>query len=1077
MKNRMSGFMDLLFRVMAISLLAAGTAVASAAQDRDIDLHVDGQPISHVLERLNRDYAFNFVLLTPEIDVDRRVSLDLSGVSLADALAEIFEGEDVSYEILGSTVRIRRQDREQSAAVAHTVSGRVLDADGQPLVGAYVLEQGTKNGTVTDLDGNYSIVLTGNSSRPVLTYSFLGYLTSEESVTPGTRADVILEEDSQMLEGVVVMGYGVQKRGNITGAVSTVQARDIEDIPVNNFGAAIAGRTAGVQVVSPSGKPSGGFSVRVRGATSITAGNEPLYVVDGVPTTDTYSINPEEIESITVLKDASSAAIYGSAGANGVVLITTKSGNSEETVVEFNAYYGFSSRPKKMDVLDAAEYESLLADLGYGALDKSVYNANIDWQDEMFQVAPMQNYHLSIAGGTEKTKYYIAGGYTDQDGIIRPSSFKRMNFKVNFEYQAKDWLKIGTTMNYSRITDVDVSDGSSESVVLQSITTPSVVGKYSADGTFMTLPFLSSLENPLSGIDNYDRNKVSNRLLGYFFAEITLWKNLKFKSSLGWEVGWSRYKEFLDPFNSIWGRNQEGMARYNTAFDYKWINENILSWNQDWDRHSLSALAGFIVSKSASEGADVSVQGFSSNKLHILNAGTVFNQPTEYYGASSNVSAISRINYDYDNRLMATVNFRADASSKFGRDSRWGFFPSFSLGWRMSNESFMENALWLNDLKIRAGWGMVGNDQIGNYSSYSIYGTGANYNIDGTILSGYYQSQIGNDKLKWETTSQTNVGVDMSVLRSRINMTLDLYYKHTSDLLLMVNLPLSTGFESGIQNVGKVVNRGIEFQLGTRNLTGKFKWNTDFNISFNDNKVLDMAGSPVIYTGALDKKIAGNVSIIKEGLPLGTFWGYEAAGVNPQDGRMMYENAEGMLVYEEDLDPDVDRREIGCAQPVFTYGINNDFRWKNLSLSILLQGSYGNDIFNATRMFTEGMFDSRNQSSAVLMRWRNPGDYTTIPRPEKDNYPVISSRFVEDGSYLKIRNVRLGYSFPERWISRIRLKSLSVYVSADNLVTWTNYSGLDPEVNIGGTSATAMSIDQGVVPHPRTYVFGVNVVF
>ena len=1078
MKHTITGIRKFMAGLFLMSLLSFCPTGAFAAPDGGISINVKDRSITWVLEQLNKDFSLNFVLLTPEINVDRKVSVNLTDATLSEVMKAIFRDGDVSWEVMGNTVRIMKKENSRASSLSgQNVSGKITDGEGEPLVGAYILEKGTSNGAIADLDGNYSIALEGSPEDAILTFSYVGYLTRDVQVSAMENINVALEEDTQMLEGVVVMGYGVQRKGDITGAVSTVQARSIEDIPVNNFGAAIAGRTAGVQVVSPSGKPSGGFSVRVRGATSITAGNEPLYVVDGVPTTDTYSINPEEIESITVLKDASSAAIYGSAGANGVVLITTKSGNREETTVEFNAYFGFSSRPKKIDVLNADEYQELLTDLGYGQIDKSVYNADIDWQDEMFQVAPVQNYHLSISGGSEKTKYYIAGGYTDQDGIIKPSSFGRMNFKVNFEYQAKSWLKVGTTLNYSRIKEVDISDGTSESVVLQSITTPSVVGKYSSDGTFMTLPFLSSLENPLSGIENYDRNKVTNRLLGYFFAEITLWKDLKFKTSLGWEAGSSRYKEFLDPFNSIWGRNQEGMARYNTSFDYKWINENIFSWSHVYGRHSVSALAGFIVSKNVYEGADVSVQGFSSNKLHILNAGTVFNQPTEYYGAASNASALARINYDYDNRFMATVNFRADGSSKFGADNRWGFFPSFSAGWRISNESFMRNAMWLNDLKIRVGWGMTGNDQIGNYSSYSIYGTGANYNIDGSILSGYYQSQIGNDKLKWETTSQTNVGIDMSVLDSRINFNLDLYHKYTSDLLLMVNLPLSTGFESGIQNVGKVVNKGIELQLSTRNLTGGFKWNTDFNISFNDNKVLDMASSPVIYTGALDKKIAGNVSIIKEGLPLGTFWGYEAVGVNPDTGRMMYENADGMLVYEEDLDPDTDRRDIGCAQPLFTYGIGNDFRWKNLSLSILLQGSFGNEIFNATRMFTEGMFDSRNQSSAVLMRWRQPGDYTTIPKPEKDNYPVISSRFVEDGSYLKIRNIRLGYSFPERWINKIRLKTLSVYVSADNLVTWTNYSGLDPEVNISGTSATAMSIDQGVFPHPRTYVFGVNVVF
>lgn len=1075
MKNCFDFFQTLRRCLFMILLLVLQGASSLYAQNQLFSVSVSDKTVSQVLERLNKEYSFTFVMETDDIDMERKVSLDLKDTTLQAILEAVFNGTSVSWEVSGRVVQIRNVEEPESSDEESLVKGIVTDSEGEPLIGAYVQEKGTNNGVITGADGDFQIYISGKD--PVLVFSFLGFIDKEEAVGTRNNLKVVLQANSQLLEGVVVMGYGVQKKKDITGAVSTVKSSDIEDLPVNNFGAAIAGRTAGVQVVSPSGKPNAGFSIRVRGATSISAGNEPLYVVDGVPTTDTYSINPEEIESISILKDASSAAIYGSAGANGVVIITTKAGKKEDSKIEFNAYYGFTSTPDKVSVLNAQEYEELLADLGYAPLDKSVYNANIDWQDEMFQTAPMQNYHLSVSGGTEKTRYYIAGGYTDQEGIIAPSSFNRLNFKVNFDYDAKPWLKVGTTLNYSRINNVDISDGSSETVVLQSITTPSVVGKYTPEGTFQTLPYLSSLENPLSGIENYDRDYITNKLLGYFYAEVFFTDKLRFKSSIGWEIGSSRYKEFLDPFSSAWGINQEGSASYNSAFDYKWINENILSYSNQWGDHNFSVLGGFIVSRYVSEGANVSVRGFSSNKLPILNAGTIYTQPTEYYGASSNVSAISRVNYIYANKYMATVNFRADASSKFGENSRWGYFPSFSIGWRPSAEDFMSEVSWVDDLKIRAGWGLVGNDQVGNYSAHSIYGTGANYNVDGDILSGYYQSQLGNNKLRWETTSQTNVGLDFSVLNSRINFTFDMYYKHTYDLLLMVKLPQTSGFDSGMQNVGEVENKGIELQLSTVNLTGEFKWNTDFNMSFNRNKVLNMAGSPAIYTGGLDKKISGNASIIAEGMPLGTFWGYKAVGVNPADGRLMYEKSNGMVVYEEDLNPDTDRTDIGCAQPLFTYGMNNTFQWKGISLSVLLQGSYGNDIFNATRMFTEGMFDSRNQSSAVKMRWRNPGDYTTIPAPEKDNYPLVSSRFVEDGSFLKVKNVRLGYSFPKNLINKVRIQGLTVYLSADNLITWTNYSGLDPEVNIGGTSASAMSIDQGVVPHPRAYVFGVNLIF
>ncbi len=861
-----------------------------------ITLSLKNKTIGEALETINKRYNYTFVLRTPDIDTKRKVSIDAKQQKIEDVLNNLFRGQDVSFDINNKTVRISK------------------------------------------------------NANQVLQYSFLGYLSQEKRIGDNRMLNVTLEEDVKKLDEVVVVGYSVQKKKDITGAVSTVLAKDIENIPVNDFGSALAGRSAGVQVITPSGKPNEGFSIRVRGATSINAGNEPLYVVDGVPTSDTKTINPSEIESITVLKDASSAAIYGNAGANGVVLITTKRGRKGEAQIELNAYYGFSERAKRIDVLNKDEYQDLLSDLGYPAMDTSVYNANIE-----------------------------------------------------------KWVKIGTNLSYSKINDVDVSDGNSETVILQAITTPSVVGKYNADGTFPTLPFLSSLENPLSAVESYTRDYVYHKLLGNLYAEISFTPDLKLKTSMGIEMGASRYKEFLDPFSSAWGRNQQGQASYNTSLNYKWINEEILTYTKKIGDHSFSALAGFVASRYVGESANSSIRGFSDNKIHSMNAGTVLNKPSEDYGASTNASVLGRVTYDYQNKYLATVNFRADGSSKFGVNNRWGYFPSFSLGWRLTGEEFMKPLDWLSDLKLRVGWGQVGNDQVGYYSSYGIYGIGANYNMDGVILPGYYQSQIGNDKLRWERTTQTNVGLDFSFLNGRMTLTADAYYKKTTDLLLMVKLPQTSGFDSGMQN--------------------------------------------------------------------GSFYGFQAAGVNPQNGRMMYEKANGMLVYEEDLSADEDRRILGCAQPKFLYGINNVFSYKNFDLSFFFQGSYGNDIYNATRMFTEGMFDSRNQSDRVLMRWRNPGDYTTVPRAEKDKYPAISSRFVEDGSYFKLKNVKLSYTLPRPLTRKALMDRVTVYISGDNLVTFTNYRGYDPEVNIGGGSSSAMGIDQGVFPHARTYILGATIVF
>ncbi len=962
-----------------------------------------------------------------------------------------------------------------SARESLTVTGTVFSSDGEPLVGATVIEQGVNNGVTTDLKGEFSLTLVGNGRK--LTVSFMSYETQTINLGARSHIDVVLESDIKQLDEVVVVGYGVQSKKDLTGAISVVKASDMENIPVVDFGSAIAGRTSGVQVLSSSGKPGSGFSIQIRGASSINASSEPLYILDGVPTTDTQNINPADIESISILKDASSAAIYGSAGANGVVIITTKRGRSGEANVQLNIQRALSLPPSEVDVLNTEQYNELLTELGYPAYDTDVYNANINWQDEMYDVANMSTYQVSISGGDDRGSYYVSGSVVDQEGIIAPSSYKRYSLRVNADNMVKNWLKVGTNISYSHTDDVTISEGSSTDVMLSCIATPSVVDRYDEDGTFMTLPFLSSMENPYSGVYDYTKDYFKDNIYATAYAELDLAAGLKFKSSFGITVSSSRYKEFLDPFMSDWGLNQEGEATYNSGFSNSWINENTLAYNKEVNNHRYSLLGGFVLSETQSEGANVSVNGFSSNKLTTLNAGTTLSAPSEYYDAYSNASVLLRSTYDYNSKYLATLNFRADGSSKFGSENRWGYFPSFSLGWRINSEDFMSSATWVDDLKLRTGWGIVGNDGVGSYSSYGIYGVGANYNIDGDILSGYYQSQIGNNELRWEKTSQINIGADFTAYKGRLSATLDVYNKTTTDLLLMVSLPESSGFDSGMQNIGEVSNKGIEFQVSTVNIDRAVKWRTDITLSKNINEVIDMGSTPAIYTGGLDKKISGYTSIVTEGEALGTFYGYKAHGVNVENGRMMYENAEGRLVYEEDLSEDADRVVIGNAQAKLLYGISNVVTWKNLELSIFLQGSYGNDVFNASRMFTEGMFDSRNQSTAVLDRWQNPGDYTSMPRAEKDLYPIISSRFVEDGSYLKIKTLKLSYSLPSSLLSRINITQAMIYFAAENLYTFTNYSGTDPELNIAGSSATAMGIDQGGYPHAQVLSIGAVISF
>lgn len=1069
----------ILMSIVAALLLA--TLPARAQTDNPVvTLNVQNVTIGQALEQLTKNYGYTFTLPSNQVNTRAKVNVHAVNRPVKEVLSKIFHGQKVEVEVKGKTVRVTPAAKTGPGSTSgqkttRKVSGRVTDKEGEPLIGATVRVKDSKEAAVTDLDGNYTIQVPEN--RSALTFTYVGYAPTTRQLSGASKLDVAMAEDITNLNEMVVVGYSSQKKKDITGSVSTIESSDIENIPVNDFGSALAGRAPGVQVISANGKPNEGFSMRIRGATSINAGNEPLYVVDGVPTSDTKTISPSEIETITVLKDASSAAIYGNAGANGVVLITTKQGKKGKAQVSLNVYGGWSQVQKKYKVLNDAQFCDLLTDLGYPEYDRNVFNADIDWQDEVFRTGTMQNYQLSVSGGTDNTLYYVSGGFVRNTGVVKGNDFQRLNFKVNLDQKVFKWFDISSHIAYSKIDDRDIGDGSSESVILKAITTPSCVPLYNEDGTFPTLPFLSSLENPLSDIESDNHKWTQHKLMGNVYGDIKFTDWLKLRASIAIDMNFSYYKAFLDPFKSNYGRNEQGKAESNTSLNFKWQNEELLMFDKEFGDHAVTAMAGFVVSHWGGRSMGASTRGFTDTKIQTLDAGTVLDKPWETYNASSNVSWLGRVTYDYAGRYLATVNFRADGSSKFSKNNRWGYFPSFSLGWRISSEKFMDNVDWINDLKLRVGWGQVGNDQVGCYSSYGIYGLGANYNADDVILTGYYQSQLGNDKLRWERTSQTDIGVDFSVLNGRINFTADFYYKKTSDLLLMVNLPQSTGFDSGMQNIGNVVNKGMEFQISSRNLTGPLVWTTDVNLSFNRNKVTNMAGSPEIFTGWLDKKISGTASIVREGEPLGSFYGYNAVGVDPENGRMMYEKVNGMIVYEEDLSADEDRQIIGCAQPKLLYGINNSLSWRNFEFSIFFQGSYGNDVFNATRMFTEGMFDARNQSDRTLMRWRNPGDYTTVPRAEKDKYPPVSSRFIEDGSYLKLKNLRFAYTLPNSITRKALMQKVTFYFSAENLVTWTKYRGYDPEVNIGGGSSTAMGIDQGSYPHCRTYTLGATIVF
>ena len=954
-------------------------------------------------------------------------------------------------------------------------NGQVLEAvTDMPIPGVNVIIKGTNNGVVTDFDGNYSIMAT---SQDTLVFSYVGFQNKEILVGNKVTMNVSLEENTEALSEVVVVGYGSQKREDITGAVGVIDAEEtFKERPNNDLGSLIQGQAAGVKVLKSSGKPSAGFNIRVRGTSSISAGSDPLYVIDGVPTTDTRSLNPSDIESISILKDASSAAIYGAQGANGVVLITTKQGKSEKAQFQFDSYVGVAQVWKTLEVLNAEQYRDLMTELGYNT-QWDQYNENTDWQNKVFRDALSHNYQLSVSGKNNGTQYYISGGYLNQEGAVRSAEMERFSFKTNLSKEVNDWLKIGTNVNYTHYSDVDVTDNAAVNqggVLLGVLATPPNIGVYNEDGTFTSNPF-QDWENPISSTDGADRGYKNQRLLGNIYTEVDFLKNFTFKTNFGIDFNADRYDYFLDPFRTSYGRALNGSSQYNTNINNYFIWDNTLSYKNKFGDHKIEGLVGSVYQKNRGEYSNIERRNFASAEITTPGAGSEIVGASAGKSEKANSSFISRINYDYKNRYLLTANFRADGSSNFGPNNRWGYFPSFSVGWRISRESFLENIDELSELKLRAGYGIVGNDNLGSYAYLARVGSGGNYPIGGQTMPGTYPATIANEDLKWEESEQTNLGVDLGLYDGKITFSADAYIKKNYDLLLNVPMPTGTGFSSAIQNVGEIENRGLEFQLNTINYSNdNFTWRTSANLSFNRNEAKDIVGQ-VITQGPVASR--GNVSLIREGEPLGTFYGYEWGGVDPATGNVYYINQEGESTFTPTAD---DRKIIGDPNPDFIYSLGNTFTYKEFGLDIFLQGSQGNDIFNATKLQMESMIDSKNQLASVLNRWRQPGDITDIPRVNTEgstDNSRLSNRYVEDGSYLRFKAVTFSYNFKQNALDKLHLNALKFYVTGENLITLTDYSGFDPQVNAFGGDNAVQGVDFGTYPQTRNVIFGMNVRF
>jgi len=963
------------------------------------------------------------------------------------------------------------------AAQNISVAGKVIDTAGSPITGVTVAEKGTNNATMTDLDGNYKISVPKNAK---LAFSFVGYTQQTIDVYGQNFINVTLAEDLNELNEVVAIGYGTAQRKDLTTAISSVTTKDINQRPIISAAQAIQGRAAGVSVIQPNGAPGGETVIRVRGTTSMNLENAPLYVVDGVPVDNINFLSPTDIADIQIMKDASSAAIYGARGANGVVMIRTKQASDNGSAkVTFNSQYGISMLAKTIQSLNAVQYKDLMEEIRPGSSAIMGTEDITNWYDKVYSAAQTMNYQLAIAKTAGDLNYYISLGYLDQKGIISSAWFKRYSVRAKIDDKVYNWLKIGANVSYSDNIDNGILTGRGSNrggVVLSIVNLPTSLPVINPQtGYYNRLFYGQNITNPLEEISNGKNNSNStNRLIASGNAQIFFTKHLNFKTTLSFDRR-NGLQTWFTPIVHV-----DGIDQWGSGGDYRNMNtvmtaDNIATFQNNFGKHGLEVMAGTSYTYSYYTNSWINGSNFLNNDIHTLNAANKIAWDNTGTGASDwkILSYLGRFSYNYNSKYMLTANIRTDASSRFAPGHRWGYFPSFSAAWRVSDENFLKNIKWIDDLKLRGGWGKTGNQTgIGDYAyleRYSLkrqewYTTG-----NDNILPVITKSNLSATDLTWEKTTSTELGLDLTAFQNRLTFTADFYYKLTTDMLLAVTLPAGQ-INTMQHNGGSMLNKGMEFSVTSHNLRKKFIWDTNFNISFNRNKLKGLDLTQIYYDVTTSDAFRGQQVVRNEvGRPIGSFYGYISDGVNPETGELMYRdlNKDGKITA-------TDRTYIGDPNPDFFFGFTNTFSWNNFNLSIFFQGTYGNDIFNSSMVDTQGMYDLKNQSVEVLRRWRTPGQITDVPKAGFDLRP--SSYFIGDGSYIRLKDLTLSYNFDAALLQKMGVGKIQPYITATNLLTFTKYKGMDPEVNQWGNSSV-QGIDWGTYPQSRTFTLGLNVEF
>ena len=966
-----------------------------------------------------------------------------------------------------------------SAQNTINISGEVTNASGEPLPGVNILIKGTYKGVVTSPNGSYEIEVPDDDA--VLVFSFIGFTTREIPVDTRNEINVTLEEDQEQIDEVVVIGYGSVARKDVTTAVSSVSVDDVDERPIVSAAQAIQGKAAGVNVYRPSGSPGAGMVVRVRGVTSFNGSNDPLYVVDGVPVDNINFLSPMDIANIQILKDASSAAIYGSRAANGVVLITTKQAG-KGAKISANIQYGVNQVANEIESLNAAQYKELMDELRQGAIPEGTTDRT-DWFDEVYGTGITQNYQLQVSDGNEKSSYFVSGGYLHEKGVLGSAFFRRYNFRSNLESQVSDWLKFGVNVSYSDNSSNGVTTGVGSNrggVVLAVVNLPTASTIKNEETRLYNRQFFGqNITNPVEAIENGKNNvNKENRLIATGNTTIDFLPELDMKTSFTLDRRHGKVTGFNPPVHGP-DRDDWGNAWDTRSTNSLLVFDNVLTYKNTFaEKHNLEAMAGSSWTQSSWSQSYINGSHYKDNTIHTLNVANkiAWNNTGSNASEWAIMSFFGRLAYNYESKYLATFNVRQDGSSKLHPDHRWGTFPSASAAWRISSENFMQDLTWVDDFKLRGGWGQTGNQSgIGDYAYLQHYNISRQAWFETgkeDALPLLNQANLRTSDLTWETTTQLNLGMDATLFDSRLTLAMDYYSKITTDMLMHVSLPAGAAAANSIvRNEGEMMNRGFEFAANSRNFIGIFNWNTDFNISFNENELKSLELQQIYYAAETTDAFHQTRIVRNEpGRPLGGFYGYISDGVDTETGELMYRdiNEDGKITAS-------DKTYIGDPNPLFVFGLTNSFSYKGFRLNVFLQGSVGNDIFNASKGDTQGMYDLKNQSIEVLRRWRTPGQITDIPKAGFNIQP--SSFFVEDGSYLRVKDVTFSYNFRGGLLNRLGVNRLQPYVTASNLLTLTEYSGMDPEVNQWGGSGAVQGIDWGTYPHSKTFLFGLNVEF